>query len=60
MKYVYYISYAHRQGFGYNEVTLDHKLESSAQVEQVAIQVCSHMGYDHTPIILNFQLLRME
>ena len=58
MKYEYFISYAHDNGFGYSGVTLEQKIDSYKLILEIAKKITKDFNFSNQVIILNFILLR--
>ena len=58
MKYEYFISYAHDNGFGSANVTLDQKIDKGEILFEIAKEITKDNNFDSQIIILNFILLK--
>ncbi|MBQ7136181.1 hypothetical protein [Campylobacter sp.] len=60
MKYEYFISYAHDNGFGYSSVTLEQKIDGCELLLEIAKKITKDGNFNSQVIILNFILLRIK
>ena len=59
LRYVYFISYAHKSGFGNLEVRLFGKIRYIRAVNEIKDFITEEMKVEEV-VILNYQLLRVE
>lgn len=58
MKYEYFVSYAHDNGFGNSSVTLEQKIDGYELLLEIAKKITKDGNFNSQVIILNFILLK--
>lgn len=58
MKYEYFVSYTHDNGFGNSSVTLEQKIDSYELILEIAKKITKDGNFNSQIIILNFILLK--
>lgn len=58
MKYEYFVSYAHDNGFGNSSVTLEKKIDGYELLLEIAKKITKDGNFNSQVIILNFILLK--
>lgn len=58
MKYEYFVSYAHDNGFGNSNVTLEQKIDGYELLLEIAKKITKDGNFNSQVIILNFILLK--
>lgn len=54
MKYEYFVSYAHDNGFGNSSLTLEQKIDSYELILEIAKKITKDSNFNSQVIILNF------
>ena len=58
MKYEYFVSYAHDNGFGNTSITLEQKIDGYELLLEIAKEITKDGNFNSQVIILNFILLK--
>ncbi|CUU67747.1 Uncharacterised protein [Campylobacter hyointestinalis subsp. hyointestinalis] len=58
MKYEYFVSYAHDNGFGNSSITLEQKIDGYELLLEIAKKITKDGDFNSQVIILNFILLK--
>ena len=60
MRYEYFISYAHDNGFGNSHITLEQKIDGCELLLEIAKKITKDANFNSQVIILNFILLKVK
>lgn len=58
MKYEYFVSYAHDNGFGNSSITLEQKIDGYELLSEITEKITKNGNFNSQVIILNFILLK--
>lgn len=58
MKYEYFVSYAHDNGFGNSSITLEQKIDGYELILEITKKITKDGNFNSQVIILNFILLK--